>query len=108
MTVTVTIPVPSGAITKTVVPTAATPVASDGKPGSNAAASTPVQAVSNKPSSAASGSGSDSAWATGVPTGSDSLPSGVKAFTGGAADQAPATAFSVAICVVLAVAGLVL
>ena len=168
MTVTVTIPVPSGVITKTVVPTAATTVVNGGKPGSGAAASTasthiqgkpsqaasgsdgnsgkpgsgaaastpvqaasgmpsgaasgsglgsastPVQAASGKASGAASGTGSGSAWATGNPIGgysgnSNSNLNGIKTFTGGAAgDQAPATAFSVAVCVVLAVAGLIL
>lgn len=112
MTVTITIPVPTGAITKTVVPTAATPATESGKPNSSAAVSTPVQAASGKPSVTVSGSDSGSAWATGSPVGdysNNSNLNGVKAFTGGAAvDQAPATAFSVAVCIVLAVAGLVL
>jgi len=76
-----------------------------------AAASTPVQAASGVPSGAASGSGSGSASATGSPIGdyrSNSNVEGIKTYTGGAADQAPATAFSVAACVALALAGLIL
>ncbi|KAK5950076.1 Chitinase 2 [Knufia fluminis] len=109
ITVTVTIPVPTGAITKTIVPTAATPVAGSGKEVSGAAASTPVEAVSGKPTGVASGTGSGSAWSTGSPIAGSGNLNGVKAFTGAAAaDQAPATLFSVAVCVLLAAAGLVL
>lgn len=104
VTVVVTIPLPTGAITKTVVPTAVTPAAESGKT-SSAGSGTAVAATSGS----ASTTSTDSAWTTGNPIGGYSGVNGVKTYTGGAAaDQAPATALSVAVCLFLAVAGLIL
>lgn len=131
VTVAVTVPIPS-IITKTIVASQATPAAASGKPSSATwadwSASTPVAASTGKvPSSGsynpvnpapvapngaktpdASSTGPANGYATDAPIGGYPN-SPVKAFTGGAAaEQAPATIFSVAVCLVLAVAGLVL
>lgn len=125
VTVTVTIPVPTGGITKTIAPTPSAPAANSGKPSSSAAAftpsadggkpgwgsgvSTPVAATSDKTPAAATASSANNAWVTGDPIGGYNGGNGIKPFTGGAAaEQAPATVLSVAVCLVLAITGLVL
>lgn len=65
-------------------------------------------AESGKNSATGTGSGA-SAWSTGSPIDGYSGSNGVKTYTGGAAaDQAPATFVSVAVCLLIAVGGLIL